>query len=372
MKEAKQDYLKWAKRGRLLYQGGEAKLYEFIFNGRRMMLKWYGKEVRVDEESLKVLEKEKLPGIYRVVQVGREGGRTYIVYEFVDGAPSGAVFPAGSGLFSATMALECLRRVVAGLKRMKMLGVFHGDLNPANVLIETSGNPVLIDCGLVGVGEPHYAAPERFQGRVPNEKSDLYSLGMLLYFWISGKTLLQQNNFEGLAVASTRVDEMDVSLLLYGITNLSGEALSALEPLWKGLLRCNSDCRFEDLEELDENLEIALDKLGGFGFRLEQDLEAWNKSVLECIAKNNGTFTPIPSRKRFYAVMFGLAALFIILILLLTFRERNISGVDATGAMMLQKSRSLNVGPDENTKGPDMGGVLMELPTPDGEKKDSL
>ena len=111
---------------------------------------------------------------------------------------------------------------------------------------------VLIDCGIVGPGTLAYAAPERFQGKSPDEKSDIFSLGLLLYRWISGEDLVQADGYEHFAEQMANVQNANVTEKLYA-TGAFGSSegaleLSALEPLWAGLLRSDASERIEGLD----------------------------------------------------------------------------------------------------------------------------
>ena len=261
-------------------------------------------------------------------------------------------------------------------------GVHHGDLNPSNVIVCADGTPVVIDCGIVGPGAPAYAAPERFQGRAPDEKSDLYSVGMLLYRLVAGVDLVVGDTFESYARAASLVDEIDTTSLLYG-RGVKAEELSCLEPLWKGLLRADPEDRVEDFDELDELLEIAFGKVSG-GSVAWETLRA---GTVAALAEKIGTIghgsegacalpvefaviKPMASRRKF--VIACILGLILLLVALFFAFSRGGPSIDETGASILQKSRSLDaiVGEAQDSSGGDSGvsGMLLEsLPTPELE-----
>ena len=164
---------------------------------------------------------------------------------------------------------------------------------------------VLIDCGIVGPGALAYAAPERFQGKPASVKSDLFSIGLMLFRWVAGRDLLRAEDFDGYAAQGAAIDNVDVTGILYEMGCFSAQELSALDPLWKSLLRSNQEDRSEDFDELDELLEIALSTLGVGEVTAQTALQKFSESLLEekmgrkfPASALNGEKTPIPYRKR--------------------------------------------------------------------------
>ena len=265
--------------GALLHVGGESSIYLLNIGGAPYVLKWYNDGFSFDENVVENVYKVHESGLYRIEEWGRRDGTPYLIYEFVEGVVSDKL-----GQIPVAVALFALRQVTSTLASLRKQGVSHGDLNPANVIFSADGSnverakvaktaakaasglrTVVIDCGIVGPGALAYAAPERFQGKKADEKSDLFSLGLLLYRWIAGEDLVQADGYERFAEQMANVENVDVTEKLYstGAFNTPEGALllSALEPLWAGLLRSDAAERVEDFDELDELLEIALDKV---------------------------------------------------------------------------------------------------------------
>ena len=361
----------------MLHRGGEAEIYKVVSQGREYALKWYAAGVRFDAASIEAISQVHDRGVYRVRETGEKAGRPYLVYDFVDGISVGEL-----GALPVAFAIALVRDVVRALAALASCGVHHGDLNPSNVIVCADGTPVVIDCGIVGPGAPAYAAPERFQGRAPDEKSDLYSVGMLLYRLVAGVDLVVGDTFESYARAASLVDEIDTTSLLYG-RGVKAEELSCLEPLWKGLLRADPEDRVEDFDELDELLEIAFGKVSG-GSVAWETLRA---GTVAALAEKIGTIghgsegacalpvefamiKPTGGRKRVaFACILGLILLLVALFFAFS---RGGPSIDETGASILQKSRSLDaiVGEAQDSSGGDSGvsGMLLEsLPTPELE-----
>ena len=364
-----------------LHQGGEACIYKVQGDSSRTYtLKWYNEGVSFDGETIGKLEKLNEPGVYHILESGMVGGRPYIIYDFVEGVPSAEHSPMPLGL-----ALHSLRKVVSTLKALRGAGVSHGDINPSNVFFDRLAIPVLMDFGIVGPGVLHFSAPERFTGAPPSEKSDLFSLGELLYFWIAGETLLKGGSFdeirEGMGeLSSERIGLGLMEMMRTGRIGLSPEDLSVLDPLWKGLLQISPESRVEDLEELDELLEIALEKQGGEGVRLARQQEQLCKSISGILEKNGAKTlecvdlpflksvnSPKKRKKGFYLALGLFILILVASALFLAFGGKGPS-VDETGALLMQKTRDsqLQSAPD-SVNMPDMEGVLERLKPEESE-----
>jgi serine/threonine protein kinase len=360
----------------LLHQGGEADVYELSCGEDRYALKWYHAGSRFDDSVVDRLKHLNVPGLYRVRESGVRDNTAYLVYDFLDGVNSAEV-PA----MPVAVALKLFRSLVHTLDLLDKENIHHGDINPANVLLCQSGamlNVVLIDCGIVGPGALAYAAPERFQGKPASTKSDLYGLGMLLFRWIAGVDLLASQDYNELAAQAMAIDGVDISSRLYGLGCCSPQELSALEPLWKALLRESPENRAEDFDELDELLEIALDSMGVGEVTAQTALQKFAKDLF---AEKMGRKFPTEEKSAFpyrkcsgeneknnlkigILVFFGLILIALVIVVCVGTKSPDI---DETGHLFLQKSRSLESGAErdsEMTIDSVPPAMLKDLPTP--------
>lgn len=326
----------------LLHEGGEASIYKVWAENRPYALKLYREGLDFDAGVVESISQKRLEGVINIRESGLRDGRYFIVYDFIDGLNSRSCTPLG-----LPEALFSMRLLVAALKRLAQLGVYHGDLNPSNVLLTVDG-PVLIDCGIKGPGTLAYAAPERMTGGKPDEKSDLFSLGLLLYFWLTGEDLLKADNFEGFLEASSSIKAQNVTMLLFGKFGIA----ASLENIWKGTLCADPDNRLEDLDELDELLEIAFDECCGGSvvwakiheshiFRLKE------KIGTDCLDEGPECDFPFrfnenaPKKKKLKALIAAVLLLILLGVILLTVISSGGSSVDETGDRILRESRSL-------------------------------
>ena len=363
----------------LLHQGGEADVYELACGEDLYALKWYHSGCRFDSSVVDRLKHLNVPGLYRVRESGVRDNTPYLVYDFIEGVSTADV-PA----MPVAVALKLLRGVVQTLDALNKENVHHGDINPSNVLLCKSDNvlqTLLIDCGIVGPGTLAYAAPERFQGKPASTQSDLYSLGMLLFRWIAGVDLLESDDYNELAARAQAIDGVDISSRLYDLQCCKPRELSALEPLWKALLKESPENRAEDFDELDELLEIALDSIGVGEVTAQTALQ---KYAGEVFSEKMGRKFPTEQKnafpysksdnenKKITLKIAVLAILGLILIAVVFFALVGTKGpdIDETGNLLLQKSRSLESvesGLDNREdSAPDTlpPAVLKDLPTP--------
>ena len=374
--------------GALLHQGGEASIYLLNVGGAPYVLKWYNDGFSFDESVVERSHKVREPGLYRIEEWGNRDGTPYLIYDYIDGESSETL-----GRMPVAVALVALRQVAQTLAALRKQGVSHGDLSPANVIFAVDRNggnadlglrTVLIDCGIVGPGALAYAAPERFQGKPADEKSDLFSLGLLLYRWIAGEDLITADGYEQFAEQMASVQDLNISEKLYATgafeTPEGAQQLSALEPLWSGLLCAEVSDRVEDFDELDEILEIALDKVSHGEVALAGCVTQYIQTlkVSECNL-NVGRKVPETLEKGLPFVIckknnwlkwtvLGVSGLILLLIVLLLTSGTMRFGIDATGDRLLKRSR--NIEPSvESEKAPDLkvDSLLMELPVPSAE-----
>lgn len=144
--------------------------------------------------EIAVLRRLDLPCVVEFLDEGDWEGRPFVVMPFEEGESFPGTDHDGTWATLGSRALA----LVEALARVHDAGVLHRDLKPDNVLW-VDGAPVLLDFGLAEseallferedelVGSPAYMAPEQYLGEPPSERSDLYSLGVLLYESLCGE-----------------------------------------------------------------------------------------------------------------------------------------------------------------------------------------
>ena len=137
------------------------------------------------------------PNVCRMFDIGDADGITFLTMEYVDGEDLSSLVRR-IGRLSTDKATEIARQTCAGLAAAHDRGVIHRDLKPANLMLDSTGRIRITDFGLAGIaatiqgaevraGTPAYMAPEQLAGKEVTIKSDLYSLGLVLYEILTGK-----------------------------------------------------------------------------------------------------------------------------------------------------------------------------------------
>lgn len=135
--------------------------------------------------------------VVQIYSCGEEKGQPYIVMELVTGKRMDEMIASGQPL-DELRALEIGMDVAQGLKAAGDIGLIHGDIKPANILLDKDGTAKVVDFGLARFmhqqtapgeiwGTPYYIAPEKARGQKVDHRSDIYSLGATLYHALGAK-----------------------------------------------------------------------------------------------------------------------------------------------------------------------------------------
>ena len=200
------------------------------------------------------------PNICTVYEIGEDDGNTFIVMPLVDGGSLRERIREGP--LPLAEALGLAKEVARGLSKAHQSGIVHRDIKPANILLSSDGTPRIADFGLaklqgqtkltqtgMTVGTLSYMSPEQAQGAKIDGRSDVYSLGAVLYEALTGAPPFEGDHQAAVLYSIINVDPEPLSVhrddLPDGVQNVIDRAL-AKDP----------DQRYESADALIADLEI--------------------------------------------------------------------------------------------------------------------
>jgi len=183
------------------------------------------KDPATSEELLRLVREVKIsrqlkhPNIVSVYDVDDDAatGRTFIVMEFIQGVPLGSLHTKKILSFEDTVTL--IGHVANALDYAAHAGVVHRDIKPANILVDVESlAPKLVDFGVARLqganmtqaqsllGTPHYMSPEQWRGEVADGRSDLFSLGVVLYELLTSQKAFPGDSLPAIMTAALASD----------------------------------------------------------------------------------------------------------------------------------------------------------------------
>jgi serine/threonine protein kinase len=174
------------------------------------------------------------PNIVTVYDVGKEANVAYMAMEFIEGVELRSLIGEGRSL-PLTQAVSIAAQVAEGLAYAHEHGVVHRDIKPANIMVLAEGPVKITDFGIARMrantdeltqtgmmlGSPKYMSPEQVIGKRADHRSDIFSLGVILYEMLTGAAPFNGEN---------------VTALMYQIVNFAPSAPSAVNPAVPELL----------------------------------------------------------------------------------------------------------------------------------------
>jgi Tol biopolymer transport system component len=228
------------------------------------------------EREAKAVAALSHPNILAIHDFGTHEGTAYAVMELLEGETLRQRLAAGA--LPARKAVECAAQVARGLAAAHEKGVVHRDLKPENVIVTPDGRVKILDFGLARQAAPPasgdetssptlahhtepgtvmgtvgYMSPEQVRGEAADHRSDIFSLGCVLYEMLTGRRAFQKPTGAETMTAILQADPLDLS------SSPSADLPPALERILRHSLEKSPAERFQSARDLAFDLEASVD-----------------------------------------------------------------------------------------------------------------
>jgi len=198
------------------------------------------------------------PNIVTIYELGREGDWLYIAMELVMGVELRELM--GQGRLPLRTAVELAAQIASGLAAAHARGVVHRDIKPSNIMVLPRNHAKIMDFGIARMqvsdvktqtglmmGSPKYMAPEQVEGQVVDHRSDIFSLGSVLYEMVTGVAPFQGSDIAPLLFDIVRAAPPPPS-------QWNPEIPPALEAVLAKAMRKNPGERYQDASHFSDEL----------------------------------------------------------------------------------------------------------------------
>jgi serine/threonine protein kinase/tetratricopeptide (TPR) repeat protein len=204
-----------------LGSGGMGRVYKAFDTkvNEKVALKLIRPDIASDRETierfgneLRLARRIRHKNVCGMFDLGEADGAHFLTMEYVHGEDLKSMIRMSAGLTTATV-LGIAKQVCDGLSEAHALGIVHRDLKPGNIMIDKGGNAKIMDFGIarslkekrltgpsVLIGTPEYMSPEQAEEKEIDQRSDIYSLGVILYEMATGKVPFEGDSALGIAM----------------------------------------------------------------------------------------------------------------------------------------------------------------------------
>ena len=259
---------------KLIGEGGMANVYlayDTILE-RNVAVKVLRGDLADDEKFVRRFQREALsasslshPNIVEMYDVGEDNGNFYIVMEYIDGQTLKQLIKK-RGHLTVPEAIDIMLQLTDGLAHAHDSYIIHRDIKPQNIMIEDNGRIKITDFGIAMalnstqltqtnsvMGSVHYLPPEQANGKGSTVKSDIYSLGILMYELLTGSV-----PFKGDTAVEIALKHMKEKIP--SVRKQNPTIPQSVENIILKATAKNPKNRYNNVRELHNDLKTALDK----------------------------------------------------------------------------------------------------------------
>ena len=222
--------------------------------------------------------------VIRIYDLGDADGAKFITMEFVEGRDLRSLIQEQKK-FSAAQAVEVMQQVCQALEAAHGVGVIHRDLKPQNIMREDSGRILVMDFGLartmegegmtqVGalVGTMEYMSPEQALGKQLDQRSDLFTAGLILYELLTGKMPFRAES--ALASLIKRTQERAIP-----VSDHDASIPDALSGIVSKCLETDPNLRYQTATEMLRDLDSWQGKRAAATLAFHADVKPWGQTI---------------------------------------------------------------------------------------------
>ena len=258
-----------------LGHGGMGRVYRALDKklNEEVALKLVRPEIAADRSTLerfhnelKLARKISHPHVGRMYELMEEAGAHFITMEYVPGQDLRGLIRQ-TGQLTVAKAIATAKEICEGLAEAHKQGIVHRDLKPSNIIIDRAGSARIMDFGIarslatksrtgagVMIGTPEYMSPEQVEGKEVDQRSDIYSLGIILYEMLTGQVPFEGDTPFTVGVKQKSETPKNPKVLNPNIPDdLSGVILKCLEKDKAKRFQSTTDVRAE-LERIDKGM----------------------------------------------------------------------------------------------------------------------
>ena len=255
-------------------EGGMANVYlalDEILN-REVAVKILRGDLAEDDKFVRRFQREAIsasslnhPNIVEVYDVGEDNGSYFIVMEYINGMTLKNLIKK-RGRLSLTEVIDIMKQLTSGIACAHKNMIIHRDIKPQNVMILDDGKIKITDFGIATalnsiemtqtnsvMGSVHYLPPEQASGKATTVKSDIYSLGILMYELLTGSVPFKGENAVEIAMKQLKDDLPSVVLK-------NPEIPQSVENILMKACAKNPLNRYDDVNEMYNDILVCLNE----------------------------------------------------------------------------------------------------------------